>query len=192
MIKKKTYNTESIKKNFDYLKAKKKSHPHHIIPEYSFRHIKIHSKGRVQSVLGFIDRLFTAVPFYFSLAISMSGLFLLFFIFLHHYDEITAFENEPFRQFLFWEFYAPKNKDMFYLFYGSLFFYVIVFVHSIIKFFYYVFEEVRSAHIYTLKVEKQCILGISLFIISEAMLFFAFFWAFFHTTLTPSFYIGNC
>lgn len=34
--------------------------------------------------------------------------------------------------------------------------------------------------------------GVILFIVSEIMFFFAFFWAFFHSSLNPSIYLGSC
>ena len=45
---------------------------------------------------------------------------------------------------------------------------------------------------HTLKVQQGLKLGIILFILSEAMFFFAFFWAFFHSSLAPTPEIGCC
>jgi cytochrome c oxidase subunit 3 len=44
---------------------------------------------------------------------------------------------------------------------------------------------------HTLKVQKGLRLGIILFIVSEVMFFFSFFWAFFHSSLGPSIQIGQ-
>lgn len=44
---------------------------------------------------------------------------------------------------------------------------------------------------HTTKVQKGLRMGMLLFILSEIMLFFAFFWAFFHFSLVPSVNIGN-
>ena len=44
---------------------------------------------------------------------------------------------------------------------------------------------------HTLLVQKGLKLGMILFIISEAMLFFSFFWAFFHSSLAPAIQIGG-
>jgi len=43
---------------------------------------------------------------------------------------------------------------------------------------------------HTLKVQDGVRLGMCLFIASELMFFFSFFWAFFHCTLSPSVGIG--
>nr|WRW55917.1 cytochrome c oxidase subunit III [Thylacodes adamsii] len=45
---------------------------------------------------------------------------------------------------------------------------------------------------HTLKVSKGLRIGMILFIISEVCFFFAFFWAFFHSSLAPSVEIGCC
>jgi len=44
---------------------------------------------------------------------------------------------------------------------------------------------------HTTKVQKGLKLGMILFIISEVMFFFAFFWAFFHSSLAPAIEIGS-
>ena len=67
-----------------------------------------------------------------------------------------------------------------------------MFVYAVYKFFIKVQDEIRAPYIYTKRVEVQCLLGVLLFIVSEVMLFVAFFWAFFHSSLTPSIFIGNC
>merc|ERR1712183_592995 len=48
------------------------------------------------------------------------------------------------------------------------------------------FEEQR-----TFSVQRGLRLGMVLFIVSEVMFFFAFFWAFFHSSLVPTFAIGG-
>lgn len=50
-------------------------------------------------------------------------------------------------------------------------------------------EEKLGNH--TFEVQKGFRMGIVLFIISEAMLFFSFFWAYFHFSLTPSIQFGE-
>nr|YP_003934431.1 cytochrome c oxidase subunit III [Thylacodes squamigerus]ADI79414.1 cytochrome c oxidase subunit 3 [Thylacodes squamigerus] len=45
---------------------------------------------------------------------------------------------------------------------------------------------------HTLKVSKGLRIGMILFIVSEVCFFFAFFWAFFHSSLAPSVEIGCC
>jgi heme/copper-type cytochrome/quinol oxidase subunit 3 len=44
---------------------------------------------------------------------------------------------------------------------------------------------------HTFKVQDNILLGMKLFIASEIMFFFSFFWAFFHFTLSPSIFIGG-
>jgi cytochrome c oxidase subunit 3 len=44
---------------------------------------------------------------------------------------------------------------------------------------------------HTFSVQRGLRLGMILFIVSEIMFFFAFFWAFFHSSLSPVFNIGN-
>jgi cytochrome c oxidase subunit 3 len=53
-----------------------------------------------------------------------------------------------------------------------------------------VLKEARHGH-HTQKVQKGLRLGMILFIASEVMFFFAFFWAFFHYSLVPSIAIGT-
>jgi heme/copper-type cytochrome/quinol oxidase subunit 3 len=45
---------------------------------------------------------------------------------------------------------------------------------------------------HTLAVQKGIKLGMKLFIVSEVMFFFSFFWAFFHSALEPSIWIDCC
>lgn len=51
-------------------------------------------------------------------------------------------------------------------------------------------EATYEGH-HTYQVQQGLRLGIVLFITSEAILFFAFFWAFFHSSMSPSFVIGG-
>jgi cytochrome c oxidase subunit 3 len=44
---------------------------------------------------------------------------------------------------------------------------------------------------HTVEVQRGLALGMILFILSEVMFFFGFFWAFFHSALAPSIWIGN-
>jgi heme/copper-type cytochrome/quinol oxidase subunit 3 len=61
---------------------------------------------------------------------------------------------------------------------------------TVIKWFLSVIEE-SSEGFHTLKVQQGLRIGILLFIASEVMFFFAFFWAFFHFSLVPSIALGN-
>lgn len=51
-------------------------------------------------------------------------------------------------------------------------------------------ESVRGGF-YTLTVQKSLTYGMILFLISEAMFFFSFFWSFFHYSLNPSIHTGS-
>lgn len=51
--------------------------------------------------------------------------------------------------------------------------------------------EARYEGNHTIKVQKGLKLSVILFIISEIMFFFAFFWAFFHSSLVPTIEIGG-
>ena len=52
-----------------------------------------------------------------------------------------------------------------------------------------IFEAERGHH--TINVRKGLTYGMMLFIVSEIMFFFAFFWAFFHVSLSPSIAVGG-
>jgi heme/copper-type cytochrome/quinol oxidase subunit 3 len=54
-----------------------------------------------------------------------------------------------------------------------------------------VIREATFEGIHTKRVQKGLRLGIGLFIASEVIFFFAFFWAFFHSSLSPVFQIGG-
>lgn len=168
---------------FNSVKIQKmKSHTHHIIPEYIPKEIADYNfKANNMAYTFFIlfDKSVSKVPFYFNLVASFSSLFLLFLIFLHKHPIIT-FASES------------SSFYLFFTYYFSLFFYIILLVHSVYKFLLHLFDEINSPFIYTKKVESQYILGITLFIASEIMLFVSFFWAFFHNSLSPSIFVGNC
>lgn len=57
--------------------------------------------------------------------------------------------------------------------------------------FYDVIRESTFQGFHTRKVQQNIYLGMLLFILSEVMFFFSFFWAFFHFTLSPSIWIGG-
>lgn len=64
----------------------------------------------------------------------------------------------------------------------------ILFLYSLTFWFRDIVIESFSHH--TIQVYKALRLGFQLFIISEVMFFFAFFWAFFHLSTSPSIWIG--
>lgn len=53
-----------------------------------------------------------------------------------------------------------------------------------------VIREATFDGMHTLKVQKGLRMGFILFIVSEVMFFFGFFWAFFHVALSPAISIG--
>jgi cytochrome c oxidase subunit 3 len=75
------------------------------------------------------------------------------------------------------------RADLIHVSFLGLYLTVMSWFISIIK------ESSQGYH--TLKVQKGLRLGMILFIVSEVMFFFAFFWAFFHLSLVPSTAIGN-
>ena len=54
-----------------------------------------------------------------------------------------------------------------------------------------VIREATLEEQHTFSVQRSLRLGMLLFIVSEIMFFFAFFWAFFHSSLSPTFGIGS-
>jgi len=70
----------------------------------------------------------------------------------------------------------------------SLFFFLIL-IYMLCEWWYImIYESFEGAH--TLPVQKGLKIGMILFIVSEVMFFFAFFWAFFHSSLAPTIEIG--
>jgi len=67
---------------------------------------------------------------------------------------------------------------------------LLVFIFSIYNWFTDIHYESRHRGFHTLSVQKGLKIGFILFICSEIMFFFSFFWAFFHSSLSPSVEIG--
>jgi heme/copper-type cytochrome/quinol oxidase subunit 3 len=65
----------------------------------------------------------------------------------------------------------------------------ILLIFCIYQWFSDIIKESRNNH--TLRVRKGLKIGMKLFIVSEVMFFFSFFWAFFHSSLSPSIWIGG-
>ena len=74
---------------------------------------------------------------------------------------------------------------------GSLLFWGIVFLVTVILFWFrdVILEATYEGH-HTKKVQAGLRFGMKLFILSEVMFFFAFFWAFFHAALAPHTFLG--
>jgi cytochrome c oxidase subunit 3 len=66
----------------------------------------------------------------------------------------------------------------------------IIFLIPIIFWFRDIIRESTYMGLYTVAVQKNLRIGMTLFIISEIMFFFSLFWAFFHFSLSPSIWIG--
>jgi cytochrome c oxidase subunit 3 len=65
----------------------------------------------------------------------------------------------------------------------------IMFTFTLLSWFFMIVLESQAGH-HTAVVQQGLRLGMVLFIASEVMFFFAFFWAFFHYSLSPSVFIG--
>lgn len=65
----------------------------------------------------------------------------------------------------------------------------IMFTSTMISWFIMVVRESQAGH-HTAVVQQGLRLGVVLFIVSEVMFFFAFFWAYFHYATSPSIFIG--
>jgi hypothetical protein len=105
-----TYKSE-FTPNDPHLKIK--SHKHQIIPEYTSKNIFVQGDSYFWFVVSRIDAIFSSVPFYFLFIMSLSSLFLLFFIFLNNMELIVTFSNKPCFTFFNMEFFPPKNPKAF-------------------------------------------------------------------------------
>lgn len=101
-------------------------------------------------------------PWPFMLALSLLNLALSFLLYFHY------FKNGE---------YSLKVAFLFFLFF-------------LYKWFKDIIIEATFEGHHTFKVQQGIKLGMVLFIISEVMFFFSFFWAYFHCSLSPSVAIG--
>jgi cytochrome c oxidase subunit 3 len=67
----------------------------------------------------------------------------------------------------------------------------ILFILTVIVWFNDIVLEATFEGHHTLRVQSGLRYGMGLFIVSEILFFFAFFWAFFHSSISPSVFIGN-
>jgi cytochrome c oxidase subunit 3 len=65
-----------------------------------------------------------------------------------------------------------------------------MFLFAIISWFWDIIREATFDGCHTLAVQRGLRIGFVLFIVSEIMFFFSFFWAFFHSSVSPSIWIG--
>jgi len=77
-----------------------------------------------------------------------------------------------------------------FLFLGGLYLSFISLVFVISNWFYNIILESTYQGHHTKKVQTGLKMGMLLFILSEIMFFFSFFWAFFHSSLAPTIWIG--
>lgn len=109
-----------------------------------------------------------------TMALSLYNLFIIFIAYFNNFILFSICLN-----FGFWSitFYSP----LFY--FGIWFFFLSRWLTDIIR-------EATYEGYHTLCVQFGIYLGMVLFIFSEIMFFFSFFWAFFHVSLSPNFYLG--
>jgi len=67
----------------------------------------------------------------------------------------------------------------------------VILIYAIYMWWRDVIREATLEEQHTFSVQRSLRLGMLLFIVSEIMFFFAFFWAFFHSSLSPTFNIGS-
>src|ERR1700722_17225703 len=65
-----------------------------------------------------------------------------------------------------------------------------LFFYSLINWFWDIIVEATFEGHHTFKVQTGLRIGFVLFIVSEIIFFFSFFWAFFHSSISPSIWIG--
>lgn len=76
--------------------------------------------------------------------------------------------------------------------YGQLFWGVLIIAITVYGWTRDIVNESTFQGFHTKKVQIGISLGFILFLVSELMLFFSFFWAFFHSSISPSVEIGCC
>jgi cytochrome c oxidase subunit 3 len=69
-------------------------------------------------------------------------------------------------------------------------FFVIALLFAVSRWFMDIVIEATFQGFHTMKVQQGLRYGMILFIVSEVMFFLSFFWAFFHSSLSPSIWIG--
>ena len=73
----------------------------------------------------------------------------------------------------------------------SIYFSIIILTYVILNWFHNIVVESTYQGNHTKKVQSGIKMGMILFITSEIMFFFSFFWTFFHSSLAPSIWIGS-
>jgi heme/copper-type cytochrome/quinol oxidase subunit 3 len=85
--------------------------------------------------------------------------------------------------------FVAHLKNLQYDILGFRIFPFILLIFSLYRWFADIITESRNNH--TIQVRNGIKLGMKLFIASEVMFFFSFFWTFFHSALSPSIWIGG-
>jgi cytochrome c oxidase subunit 3 len=105
-------------------------------------------------------------------------------------------DPSPWPFFLSWNLLSNVLGFVMYFNFFSISLFQIFFNFLVFSFILYswfndiVIESTFEGH-HTLKVQRGIKMGMVLFIISEVMFFFSFFWAYFHYSLCPSIFIGG-
>lgn len=122
---------------------------------------------------------------------SISGLLALSFVAkLHSIDYVSAFDYSLVAAGLFEPFFSANNLN--YLSINALILTLLTFlVATMAAWSYNLIQESTQGGHHTLRVQAALKYGMLLFLVSELMLFFPFFWAFFHGSLAPSIAIGS-
>ena len=107
--------------------------------------------------------------------------------------------NSPFHSRPKLDLFVRRSALLNFRFYGSMTFKTDQFLHfgisSLLYFMYRWFQDIITESVYqghhTRRVVQGLKYGMLLFIVSEVMFFFSFFWAFFHYSLSPSIWTGG-
>ena len=109
------------------------------------------------------------------------------------YHPFHLVDFSPWPYTLCWGAFATTLGAVIYFHYSYLFmliFGLILLFTSMTAWFRDIVREATFQGIHTLKVIKGLKMGMILFIVSEICFFFSFFWAFFHSSLSPSIELG--
>lgn len=105
-------------------------------------------------------------PWPFLCAISITGIFIALFVLMNS-DSYSSCEIKMYSFFGFFPFFIPFS----------------LWIRDILR------ETTLEFNTHNLKTQKGLSIGFLLFILSETMFFVSFFWAFFHSSLSPSVWI---
>lgn len=97
-------------------------------------------------------------------------------IFVSIFAGLTAFQLVEY-------FHTGDTYQLYIAFFG--------FIGTMTLWFGSIMKESNNPDIYTISVRENYIFGVLLFIISEVMIFFAFFWTYLHSSLNPTYAIGS-